>query len=210
MHTLREAAADHPLKPIRQTAVEPATDRNFGSIPGEVARFLNDPEGVSLAMTILFTADGLSLGRREVGYEMVRRRTGRKYDIYAFAGGEMAERSAPGRDPRSFLPLTPRAYHVLLALADGPVHGYGVILAVQELTEGVITMRTGTLYVLLRRLLTQRLIEECDDRPGPDEDDERRRYYRLTQLGRSVVEAESIRLHRVVATARRTLGLRRT
>lgn len=101
-------------------------------------------------------------------------------------------------------------YHVLLALADGPLHGYGVILAVQQLTENVIVMRTGTLYILVRRLLDQRLIEECDERPGPDEDDERRRYYRLTELGRSVLEAESLRLQSVVAAARRTLGLKRS
>ena len=122
----------------------------------------------------------------------------------------MAARANKPRDPRTFLPLTPRVYHVLLALAEAPLHGYGVILAVQELTEGVIVMRTGTLYILLRRLLDQRLIEQSDERPGPDEDDERRRYYRLTDLGRAVVEAESIRLQSVVAAARRTLGLRRS
>ena len=122
----------------------------------------------------------------------------------------MAARADRPRDPRTFLPLTPRVYHVLLALADAPLHGYGVILAVKDLTEGVIVMRTGTLYILLRRLLDQRLIEECDERPGPDDDDERRRYYRLTDLGRAVVEAESVRLQSVVAAARRTLGLRRS
>lgn len=122
----------------------------------------------------------------------------------------MAARANRPRDPRSFLPLTPRVYHVLLALAEAPLHGYGVILAVQELTEGVIVMRTGTLYVLLRRLLDQRLIEQSDERPDSDEDDERRRYYRLTDLGRAVVEAESIRLQSVVAAARRTLGFRRS
>ncbi len=86
----------------------------------------------------------------------------------------MGVRADRPRDPRTFLPLTPRVYHVLLALAEGPLHGYGVILAVQDLTGGIITMRTGTLYILLRRLLDQRLIEECDERPVPDEDDERR------------------------------------
>ena len=122
----------------------------------------------------------------------------------------MAARRDRLRDPRSFLPLTPRVYHVLLALAESPLHGYGVILAVQNLTDGVIVMRTGTLYVLLRRLLDQRLIEEYDQRPEPDADDERRRYYRLTEFGRAVVEAESVRLQGVVAAARRTLGLRRS
>jgi DNA-binding PadR family transcriptional regulator len=106
-------------------------------------------------------------------------------------------------DPRSFLPLTPRVYHVLLALADGQLHGYGVILAVQELTEELIVLRTGTLYVLLRRLLDQGLIVESDDRPGPDEDDERRRYYSLTDLGRDVLQSESRRLEVVLVAARR-------
>ncbi|HEY0873950.1 MAG TPA: helix-turn-helix transcriptional regulator [Vicinamibacterales bacterium] len=114
------------------------------------------------------------------------------------------------RDPRTFLPLTPRVYHVLLALAERPLHGYGVILAVRDLTEGVIVLQTGTLYVLLRRLLDQQLIEETEERPRSDDDDERRRYYRLTELGRAVVEAESLRLQSVVAAARRTLGLRRS
>jgi DNA-binding PadR family transcriptional regulator len=119
-------------------------------------------------------------------------------------------RTAGPRDPRSFLPLTPRVYHVLLALAEGPLHGYGVILAVRQLTEDVIVMRTGTLYILLRRLLDQRLIGASEERPGPDDDDERRRYYRLTELGRAVLEAESLRLQSVVAAARRRLGLRRS
>lgn len=117
---------------------------------------------------------------------------------------------ARARDPRSFLPLTPRVYHVLLALADGHLHGYGIILAVQDLTERVIVLRTGTLYVLLRRLLDQRLIVETDDRPGPDDDDERRRYYALTDLGRQVLQAESRRLETVLAAARRTRLLGRS
>ena len=122
----------------------------------------------------------------------------------------MTRRPPLAREPRGFLPLTPRVYHVLLALAEGPLHGYGVILAVQELTEGVIVLRTGTLYILMRRLLNQGLIEEHDARPAPDDDDERRRYYRLTELGRAVVESESVRLQSVVAAARRKLGLKRS
>jgi DNA-binding PadR family transcriptional regulator len=116
--------------------------------------------------------------------------------------------TAPPPDPRRFLPLTPRVLHVLLALTDGPLHGYGVILAVQSLTSGLIILRTGTLYVLLRRLLTQQLIEASDDRPGPEDDDERRKYYSLTPLGRSVLAAESVRLAGVIEVARnrRLLG----
>jgi DNA-binding PadR family transcriptional regulator len=98
------------------------------------------------------------------------------------------------KDPRSFLPL---------ALASGPLHGYGVILAVKQLTDGLIVLRTGTLYILLRRLLDQRLISESNDRPAPDEDDERRRYYALTDLGSQVLEAESRRLAGVVSFAKK-------
>jgi DNA-binding PadR family transcriptional regulator len=101
-------------------------------------------------------------------------------------------------------------FHVLLALSDGPLHGYGVILAVQDLTEGLIVLRTGTLYILLRRLLAQRLIEESEARPSADDDDERRRYYMLTKLGRAVLEAESVRLHSVLAAARQKRVLRRS
>jgi len=112
------------------------------------------------------------------------------------------------RQPRSFLPLTPRVFHVLLALAEGPLHGYGVIVAVKDLTDGLIVLRTGTLYVLLRRLLDWKLVTESDERPAPEDDDERRRYYSLTPLGRRVLEAESARLAQVVGTARqmRVLG----
>ena len=91
---------------------------------------------------------------------------------------------------------------ILKAVSLKPLHGYGVILAVQELTEGVIVMRTGTLYVLLRRLLDQRLIEQSDERPDSDEDDERRRYYRISALGRKVARGEAERLAALVKLAR--------
>jgi len=107
------------------------------------------------------------------------------------------------RDPVSFLPLTPRVFHVMLALADGPLHGYAVIQEVKAQTEGVIVLRTGTLYMLVQRLVDQDLIDESDDRPHPDEDDERRRYYTLTATGRAVLQAESRRLQQVLGTVRR-------
>ena len=90
-------------------------------------------------------------------------------------------------DPRSLLPLTPLAFQVLLALADSERHGYGIIREVDERTDGLIRLRTGTLYTLLQRLLDEELIEESDRRPSRDQDDERRRYYRLTELGRGVL-----------------------
>ena len=110
------------------------------------------------------------------------------------------------RDPRSFLPLTPRALQVMLALAPGPLHGYALIQEVARLTERVIVMRTGTLYLLLRRLCDQGLIEPSDERPPANEDDQRRQYYVLTSLGRSVLDAEVQRL-RTVMTAVRRQGL---
>lgn len=108
----------------------------------------------------------------------------------------------PTRDPRSFLPLTPLAFEVLLALADQPRHGYGIILEVGERTDGLIRLRTGTLYVLLQRLVDQDLIDESSKRPGPDVDS-RRKYYSVTPLGRAVLEAEARRLEDVVGEARR-------
>ena len=110
---------------------------------------------------------------------------------------------APRPDPRSFLPLTPLACHVLLALAGDGLHGYGIIQEVSARTAGAITLRTGTLYALLQRLESDGLIAESDRRPDPDEDDERRRYYELTKLGRAVLEADLRRLEAVVGEARR-------
>jgi len=107
------------------------------------------------------------------------------------------------RDPRSFLPVTPRALQVMLALAPGPLHGYALIQEVARLTERVIVMRTGTLYLLLRRLCDQDLIEPTDERPAAEDDDERRQYYVLTTLGREVLDAEVQRLRTVMAAVRR-------
>lgn len=109
----------------------------------------------------------------------------------------------PDRDPRSYLPLTPRVFQVLLALAEGPMHGYALIKEIQDQTEGLIVLRTGSLYMLVQRLLNQHLIDESEDRPHPDEDDERRRYYVLTATGRAVLQAESRRLQSVLGTVRR-------
>jgi DNA-binding PadR family transcriptional regulator len=114
----------------------------------------------------------------------------------------MALKRAFAGDPRSFLPLTPLACHVLLALADVGMHGYGIIREVSERTDGLIQLRSGTLYTLLHRLESEGLILESDARPDPDEDDERRRYYALTPLGRAVLEADLRRLESAVGEAR--------
>lgn len=100
------------------------------------------------------------------------------------------------------LPLTPAAFHVLLALADRERHGYAIMQEVEETTGGRVTMGPGTLYGTIKRLLSAGLIEESDERPDPGIDDRRRRYYRLTGLGRRVAAAEAARLAEAVADAR--------
>jgi DNA-binding PadR family transcriptional regulator len=103
------------------------------------------------------------------------------------------------RDPDPFLPLTPAAFHVLLALADGPKHGYLILKDVEERTGGEVRLSTGTLYGLIKRFLDDELIVELA--PAP-EDDERRRPYKLTGLGRDVASREAARLERLVSSAR--------
>jgi DNA-binding PadR family transcriptional regulator len=120
--------------------------------------------------------------------------------ITHMAGGVMTR---PPVDPLSLLPLTPLAFQVLLALADADRHGYGIMREVEERSGGRVPLRTGTLYTLLQRLLDERLVVRSDERPAPDEDDERRRYYRLTDLGRAVLAADARRLESLVGEARR-------
>jgi DNA-binding PadR family transcriptional regulator len=113
-------------------------------------------------------------------------------------------------DPRSLLPLTPLAFQVLLALADSDRHGYGIIREVDTRTDGLIKLRSGTLYTLLQRLLAEALIVESDERPVAEEDDERRRYYALTEFGRAVLTAEARRLESAIGEARRKHVIGRT
>lgn len=105
-------------------------------------------------------------------------------------------------DPEELLPLTPAAFHVLMALADGERHGYAIMQEIAEHTDGRMKMGPGTLYGTIKRLLEARLIEESDERPDPQLDDERRRYYRLTGVGQRVVKAEAQRYAEMVAVAR--------
>ena len=105
--------------------------------------------------------------------------------------------------PQQMLPLSPAVFHILLALADGELHGYAIMQEVEKSTEGTIRMGPGTLYGTIKRLLADRLIKETDERPDPKLDDERRRYYRLTDLGATVVSAEVRRLSNLVRIARR-------
>ena len=106
-------------------------------------------------------------------------------------------------EPDSFLPLRPSVFHILLALSDGDLHGYGIMQEVAEHTDGQIKLGPGTLYGAIKRLLNDRLILETDERPDPELDDERRRYYRLTELGQKVLRAEAQRISRMVSVAQR-------
>jgi DNA-binding PadR family transcriptional regulator len=110
--------------------------------------------------------------------------------------------------PETFLPLTPVAFEILLALADGEQHGYSIMREVAVRSAGAVTLHPGTLYRALARLLESGLIEELDERPDPKNDDERRRYYQLTDRGVAVARAEAHRLSSQVAAARsrRLLG----
>jgi DNA-binding PadR family transcriptional regulator len=104
--------------------------------------------------------------------------------------------------PDGILPLTPAVFNILLALADGEKHGYAIMREVEENTQGEVKMGPGTLYGSIKRMLAAGLIKESDERRDPELDDERRRYYRLSGLGRRVLAAEARRLSRQVAVAR--------
>jgi|SRR5687768_1652699 DNA-binding PadR family transcriptional regulator len=102
--------------------------------------------------------------------------------------------------PESFLPLTPVAFEILLALADGERHGYSILQEVDTRSGGAVSLHAGTLYRALARLLESDLIEELD---APSRsDDERRRYYGLTTRGVAVARAEVGRLEGQLAAAR--------
>jgi len=106
--------------------------------------------------------------------------------------------------PESFLPLPRDTFHILVSLADRERHGYSVMQDVAERTDGALRLSPSSLYASIKRLLGQGLIEELDERPDPKHDDERRRYYRLSRLGRQVAMAEARRLARLLSDARAT------
>jgi DNA-binding PadR family transcriptional regulator len=106
------------------------------------------------------------------------------------------------RNPRTLLPLTPAVFHIMLALAGGEGHGYGIMLAVERLTSGLLNLGPGTLYRSIQRMLLDGLIEETKDFHESEEDDERRRYYRLTEFGLEVAREEAQRLESLVNAAR--------
>lgn len=109
-------------------------------------------------------------------------------------------------DPTTYLPLTPAMFQVLVALADGEKHGYAIIKEVARRTDGGVRLRAGTLYAVVKRFVDDGLIAESAARPDPSLDDERRRYYRLTDRGLSVARAEARRMTETLAQARAKLG----
>src|SRR5262245_207063 len=105
-------------------------------------------------------------------------------------------------EAEEFLPLPPATFHILLALTDEDRHGYAIIQEVEARTSGDLRLSAGTLYRSVQRMLEQGLILETRDRPDPELDDERRRYYRITPLGLAVAKAETRRLTELVRMAR--------
>jgi DNA-binding PadR family transcriptional regulator len=115
----------------------------------------------------------------------------------------MSPKPEGGRDPRALVPLTPAVFHIMLALGPGEGHGYAIMRDIETLTAGQVRLGPGTLYRSIQRMLVEGLIEELDDRPDPGEDDERRRYYRLTEFGRRVARAEAARLATLTNVAKK-------
>lgn len=105
------------------------------------------------------------------------------------------------REPSDLLPLPVAQLHILLALADGEKHGYAIMGEVEVMTDGDVTMGPGTLYGSVKRMLDAGLVEETDERPDPELDDERRRYYRLSGFGTRVLDAEMARMAQLARTA---------
>ena len=105
------------------------------------------------------------------------------------------------RNPEALLPLTPAVFHILLALADGERHGYSIMQEIAAHTDGKLRIGPTTLYRSIKHMLADGLIAEADERPDPTLDDERRRYYRLTDFGRRVAAAEVQRLEQALAVA---------
>ena len=104
--------------------------------------------------------------------------------------------------PESLLPLPSATFHILMALADGDLHGYAIIQEIAARTDNEVRLSAGTLYRSIQRMIDQDLIVEVHERPAPELDDERRRYYRLTEFGRDVARAEGQRMETALGMAR--------
>src|SRR5208282_1180014 len=105
-------------------------------------------------------------------------------------------------DPQKFIPLKTHWFHIMLSLAGEEQHGYGIMQEVLNRTTGKVRLWPASLYGSLKRMIEAELIEESDERPAPEEDDARRRYYRLTVTGKRVLGAECERLQELVDTIR--------
>ena len=110
--------------------------------------------------------------------------------------------SKTNNDPEGHLPLSPAVFHILLALADEERHGYGIMQEVKRRTDGKVRLGAGTLYGAIKRLLETGIIAETDERPDPELNEGRRRYYRLTDFGQRVLRVDVSRLNQLVQQAR--------
>jgi DNA-binding PadR family transcriptional regulator len=114
----------------------------------------------------------------------------------------MANTNDPSRDPDRFLPLNPRVFMILMALAEGPAHGYEIRKRAESQSDHAVRLDAGSLYRTLAQLEDRAMIRETRDRPGEEEDDPRRRYYEMTEAGRVILGAEVNRLAGMVELAR--------
>ncbi|MEW5915892.1 MAG: helix-turn-helix transcriptional regulator [Gemmatimonadota bacterium] len=119
----------------------------------------------------------------------------------AITKADRIRQSVPDPAVLAALPLTPAVFHIMLALADGESHGYGIMQEVDAMTAGQLRIGPGTLYRSIQRMAVDGYIEELPLRLDSEHDDERRRYYRLTQLGFDVARAEAGRLAALVEAA---------
>ena len=122
-------------------------------------------------------------------------------------GGVVSKKKKRVEEVAALLPLKPQDFHILFVLLDGERHGYGMVKEIDRQTDGQIRLEAGNLYRSVRRLIKQGLIAESDRRPAPESDDERRRYYSVTEFGRQVVTAETDRMRSVVAAAKARLAV---
>ncbi|MFN2567470.1 MAG: PadR family transcriptional regulator [Gemmatimonadaceae bacterium] len=120
----------------------------------------------------------------------------------------MPQRYAPSPEPGIVLPLPASEFQILLALADGERHGYAIMQEIEQRTAGEVRLGPGTLYGSIKRMLAAGLIDESARRPAAERDDERRRYYRITALGKRLAAAEARRMEQLLraARAKRLLG----
>src|SRR5690349_3350042 len=107
-------------------------------------------------------------------------------------------------EPESLLPLPPATFHILMAVSDEDRHGYAIIQDTAARTNGELRLSAGTLYRSVQRMLEQGLLVETSERPAPELDDERRRYYRITKFGVAVARAETRRLTQLLKLAQRS------